>query len=261
MEEKFTIKNRKGLKMVVVIKIPEKPTGLAFIMHGLGGFKEQPHIQVVANSFYGANFISVLFDTTNSIGESEGDYQKATIEQYYQDFEDLISWSKNQPWYQEPFFIAGHSLGGYSVVRFAETYPELIRGLFAFAPLVSGEMSMEAHNRFFPEETAKWKKTSFMEKKSESKPGLIKILPWSHMEERLKHNLIPNISKIKMPILIVVGEKDTAIPPDHQKVLFDAIINDNKEMFVVSGAPHTFRDTEHLTQLKNIFDNWLREIK
>ncbi len=259
--EKITIKNRKGLNMVVVVKIPENPVGLAFTMHGLGGFKEQPHIQTIADVFYNANFISVLFDTTNTFGESEGDYQNATVEQYYQDFEDLISWAKNQSWYQQPFFIAGHSLGGYSVVRFAETYPELLKGVFAFAPFISGKMSIESRNRFIPEELAEWKKTGFQIKKSESKPDVIKKLPWSHMEERQKHDLMPNISKITMPILIVVGEKDTSIPPDHQKVLFDAIIGNNKEMFIVPNAPHTFREPEHLNQLKEIFSNWLKKIK
>ena len=72
--EKFTIKNRKGLNMVIVVKIPENPVCLAFTMHGLGGFKEQPHIQTLADVFYNANFTSVLFDTTNTFGESEGDY-------------------------------------------------------------------------------------------------------------------------------------------------------------------------------------------
>lgn len=259
--QKFTIKNRKGLNMVVVVNTSEKPVGLAFTMHGLGGFKEQPHIKLLADIFYDNNFTSVLFDTTNTFGESEGNYENATVEQYYQDFEDLISWAKSQSWYQQPFFIAGHSLGGYSVTRFAETYPELVKGVFAFAPFISGEMSIEARERFMPEELAEWKKTGFQIKQSESKPGLLKKLPWSHMEERQKHNLMPNVSKITMPILIVVGEKDTSIPPDHQKVLFDAIPTKNKEMFIVSGAPHTFREPEHLSQLKEIFSNWLKKIK
>lgn len=258
--QKFSIKNRKGLKMVVVVKIPEKPIGLAFTMHGLGGFKEQPHVQAVADVFYDNNFTSVLFDTTNTFGESEGDYQDATVEQYYQDFEDLVSWAENQAWYQKPFLIAGHSLGGYSVVRFAETYPELIKGLFAFAPFISGKMSIESRNCFMPEELNEWKKTGFQIKQSESKPGVIKKLPWSHMEERQKHDLMPNISKITMPILIVVGEKDTSIPPNHQKILFEAIPSKNKKMVIVPGAPHTFRETEHLNQLKEIFNNWLKKL-
>ena len=261
MQEKFKIKNRKGLEIVGIVSVMENPKGLAFTMHGLGGFKEQPHIQMLADVFYDANFTSVLFDTTNTFGESEGDYQNATVEQYYQDFEDVVSWAKSQSWYQEPFFIAGHSLGGYSVVRFAETYPELLKGVFAFAPFISGKMSIEACNRFMPEELSHWKKTGFIDKQSESKPGLIKRLPWSHMEERLKHDLLLNVSKITIPILIVVGEKDTSIPPDHEKVLFDAISSSRKEMHIVGGAPHTFRKPEHLAELKDIFRKWLGKLK
>lgn len=42
--EKVKIKNRKGQKIAVVVEKLEEQKGLAFVMHGLGGFKEQPHI-------------------------------------------------------------------------------------------------------------------------------------------------------------------------------------------------------------------------
>ena len=253
MQEKFRIKNRKDLEIVGIVSTPKNPRGLAFTMHGLGGFKEQPHIMALMDVFLENGYVVVNFDTTDSFGESGGDYQNATVKQYYQDLEDVISWAKSQSWYKEPFFIAGHSLGGYSVTRFAQTYQKLVKGVFAFAPFISGEMSIEARNRFAPAELSQWKEIGFIDKKAESKPGLIKRLPWSHMEERLKHNLMTNVSKLTMPILIVVGEKDASIPPDHQKVFFDAIPSNKKEMFVVEVAPHTFREPEHLEKLKNIF--------
>jgi fermentation-respiration switch protein FrsA (DUF1100 family) len=94
---------------------------------------------------------------------------------------------------------------------------------------------------------------------SKSKPGLIKRLPWSHMEERLKHDLLPNASKLTMPVLFVVGENDKACTSGSQQALYD-VVPGPKEMNIVSGAPHTFRNPEHLTQLKTIFNNWLKKI-
>lgn len=257
--QKLFIKNRHDQKIVVVINIPKKPIGLAFVMHGLSGYKEQPSIQVTADVFYKQNLVSVIFDTTNTFGESEGDYEKATVEQYYQDLEDVISWSKSQTWYRRPFFISGESLGGYCATRFAETYPNLIKGLFAFAPLISGKTSEEAHKHFAPEEFAEWEKTGWLCKPSISKPGVIKRLPWSHMEERYKHDLMLNVSKITTPVLLVVGERDTSIPPYQQKVLFDAISSE-KEMIIVPKAPHTFKEEEHLKILKIILTKWVKKV-
>jgi|GEM_PF-7017090 len=45
------IKNRKGLDLVVLIKKQKKAKGTAVVTHGLGGFKEQLHIQTFAQAF------------------------------------------------------------------------------------------------------------------------------------------------------------------------------------------------------------------
>lgn len=42
--EKLFIKNRKNKNIAVVIDETENSKGLAFVMHGLSGFKEQPHM-------------------------------------------------------------------------------------------------------------------------------------------------------------------------------------------------------------------------
>ncbi|MBT4335499.1 hypothetical protein HOD65_03435, partial [bacterium] len=110
--EKVIIKNRKGQGIVVLLEIAPDQKGLAFVMHGLGGYKEQPHVEVFAKAFLDNNYSVIRFDTTNTFGESDGNYEDATISNYYEDLEDVIEWAKNQEWYQEPFCLAGHSLGG-----------------------------------------------------------------------------------------------------------------------------------------------------
>src|SRR3989344_5417332 len=91
--EKIEIKNRKGQKIVVLLEETKKPKGLAFVMHGLSGFKEQPHIATFAQAFKDRGFIVVRFDTTNTYGESGGKYEDATTTNYYEDLEDIIEWA------------------------------------------------------------------------------------------------------------------------------------------------------------------------
>lgn len=256
--EKVFIKNRHNLSIVVVINKHPNSKGLAFVMHGLGGFKEQPHIQLIANTFQEAGLTTILFDTTNSIGKSDGKYEDATMQNYYEDLEDVISWSKSESWYQEPFILAGHSLGGYSVLHFAEEYPEKVRGIFAWAPVVSGELSYKATER--SGELVEWKKTGWKIRISNSKPGLELRLPWSHMLERLNHNLLSQAEKLTMPITIIVGDQDIPCPPAHQQILFNAIPSNDKKLCIIKGAPHTFRDEKHLTELKKILENWVNKL-
>ncbi|KKR70163.1 MAG: hypothetical protein UU13_C0012G0009 [Candidatus Nomurabacteria bacterium GW2011_GWB1_40_7] len=258
--EKFAIKNRKGLKIVGEILKPENSIGLSFVLHGLGGFKGQSHIKVLADTLFEHNYTVINFDATNSIGESGGKYEDATMQNHYEDLVDTINWSKTQNWYKEPFVLTGHSLGGHAVARYAEDYPKEVKVVFPFAAVFSGQDNLEASYRFSPEETKEWKEAGWRTRVSNSKVGTTLRLPWSHMEERLKHDLKPNVGHITMPILFVVGENDTACPPDHQKKFYDLLPkNTEKEFHIIKEAPHTFHELEHLNQLKEIFNNWLRK--
>lgn len=259
--QKFEIKNRHGLKIVGEIRKPENPKGLAFMLHGLGGFKEQPNTVTVVDSFFDNNFIVINFDATNSFGESEGSYENATMQLHYEDLVDVINWSKKQDWYKEPFILAGHSLGGYAVARYAEDYPEEVKAVFPFALVVSGKLSYEANKKYNSENFNIWEKTGWREESSTSKPGLIKRLPWSHMQERFNHDLVPNAHNLTMPVLFVVGENDKSCPPEQEKVLFDALPeNTKKEFHVVPGASHTFRNQIDLDNLKEILNNWIKKL-
>ncbi len=260
--EKFFITNRYGLKIVGEIYTPANSMGLAIVQHGLGGFKEQLNTMAMVDTLFANNYIVINFDATNSIGESGGKYENATMQLHYEDLVDVIAWAKGQAWYKEPFVLAGHSLGGYAVAQYAEDYPEQVKGVFPFALVVSGELSYKKYEQLKPEELKKWKETGWKEEESKSKPGFIKRLPYSHMEERLKHNLLPNADKLTMPILFVMGENDESCPSDHQKVLYDILPEiTEKEFHIVKGAPHTFKEAGDLNELRNILDKWLKKLK
>ncbi len=254
--EKVFIENRRGQKIAVVIEQPEASRGLAFVMHGLGGFKEQVHVEMFARCFVDNGFTTVRFDTADTIGESGGRYEDATITSYYRDLEDVISWSKSQDWYSAPFFLVGHSLGGISTALYAEQHPEEIMGLAPISSVISGALSQEAHR---PEDDDKWKQTGWQTRMSRSKPGVELRLPWSHMEDRLKYDLLKDAKKLTMPVLLIVGEIDEGTPPRHQQKLFD-VLPGEKELHVISGAGHSYREQGCLDQVKVYLDNWIKKV-
>ncbi|MDE2079487.1 MAG: alpha/beta hydrolase [Patescibacteria group bacterium] len=252
--QKLRIKNRDGKEIAVLLEGEENTNGLAFVMHGLGGFKEQPHVETFAHSFLEKDFVVVRFDTRDTFGESEGNYEQATITSYLADLEDVIAWAKSQPWYQEPFTLAGHSLGGICTALYAERHPEQVIALAPISTVVSGELSAEAKTE--TNELAKWQETGWRETPSKSKSGIIKRLPWSHMEDRMKYDLLPGVSRLTMPTLLIVGSVDDTTPPKHQKILLDALPGP-KELHIIEGAPHTFRNPAHLKEIADIFAHWI----
>jgi len=255
MQKEF-IKNRKNQKIAVIIEKTENQKGLAFVMHGLGGFKEQLHIQAIAEAFKENGYTVVRFDTTNTLGESDGEFEKATVGNYYEDLEDVIKWASTKSWYEEPFCLAGHSLGGMCIVLFAENYPKKIKGLAPISTVVSGKLSLEVNS----EEHKKWERTGWLIEESKSKPGVIKKLPWSHMIDRLRYDLLPGVDKLTMSVLLIVGEKDDTTPSEHQKILYNALTG-SKELHIIKDAPHTFREQKHLEEIKWIFNQWIIKLK
>ncbi len=253
-KKKLKIKNRKNQTVVVLVESPKKSRGLAFVMHGLGGIKEGKHIQVFAESFLESGFTTVRFDTTNSYGESDGKYEEATATNYYEDLEDVIKWAEKQDFYQEPFCLAGHSLGGLSIALFTQKYPEKVKALAPISTVVSGELNFEVVEK---NELKSWEKLGYRIKESPTKPGLMKKLNWSFMENIKRHNLLDNVNKLSMPALMIVGENDEDTPFKHQKILFDRLPGP-KELHVTKGAPHTFVDEKHLKEIKKIFKDWIK---
>lgn len=249
--EKLFIQNRKGQKIAVVVETPVQASGLAFVMHGLSGFKEQPHIEIIAKSFFYHGFVTVRFDTTNSLGESDGAYENATTTNYYEDLEDVIAWSKTHSWFRFPFALAGHSLGGTCTALYSQRHPDEVSLLAPIALVVSGSKSMELYG---DEELKHWKETGWHITESRSKPGVTRRLAWSHVADRMKYDLLPDAHKLTMPVILIVGENDTL--RTQSKLLLESLPGP-KELHVIAGAEHTFRSTEELAELSRVFNEWL----
>jgi pimeloyl-ACP methyl ester carboxylesterase len=258
--EKQIIKNRHGLKIVTQLERAEQPVGLALVLHGLGGFKEQAHIATFAKAFKESGYTVLCFDATNSFNESEGQFENASATKHYQDLEDVIVWAKKQGWYIEPFVLVGHSLGGIAVLLYTLNFPQEVKAVAPISTVVSGQLRLEAYKMFLGKEHLKdWQETGWYEYESFSKPGLIKRLPWSHMEDNLKYDILAKADKLELPVLLIVGEHDTSTPVTHQQMLYEKLPGP-KELHIIKGAAHTFYDQEYLIEIKQIFKNWIEQI-
>lgn len=249
------IKNREGKKISVIVYEAKNQKGLVFVMHGLGGWKEQAHVQTFAQAFKANDFTTVLFDATHTYGESEGMPEDATTTNYLEDLEDVISWAKTQAWYKQPFWLAGHSLGAFACALYAERSPRQVKGLAPISTVVSGKLSAETREK---DTLEKWKRDGIKTEPSSTKPGLIKSIKWAEFEDRMKYDLLPDAQKLTMPVLLITGEQDKGTPPEHQKILYDALPG-KKELHIIKNAPHTFKDPQQLEQIKNIFDFWIKD--
>lgn len=260
--EKIFIKNRNNLNVRVCIDAPTldentSQKGLAFIMPGLGSQHRKPEFGAIAEILARHGYTAISFDPTHSFGESEGLYEDATFTNYASDLEDVIEWASKNFKTEDSFILVGHSLGAMSVVYYTERFPKKVKALAPFATAISGKLSIEARP---VEEVLKWKKLGYQETVRSN--GDIRKLKWSHMEDRLKYNLLEKADCIGVPLLMLVGDSDPLTPPHHQQLLFDAVATpaEDKELHIIKNADHNIGTPDALVQVKAIFEKWLVKI-
>ena len=246
--KQFFIKNRKGLKIAILIEEAENQKGLVFLMHGFLSFKEHLLLTETARIFKENNFTTVSFDATNSLGESEGKMEDGTTTGFLEDLEDIIDWSKTQKWYAQ-FFLVGHSMGGYCIANYAVSNTN-VKGLILFSPKVKGDNPKDS-------EIEELKMKGFVEWESHSTPGVFKRKGYKYFEDEIKHNLLNTAENIKCPVLIISGDEDKVIPVEQQKMLFDKI-ESKKEIHILKGGDHNLKGKENSEELYNIINNWIK---
>jgi len=256
--QNYFINNRYGLKIAIVVERPWFPRGTALFMHGLGATKEQKHITACSRAFRAHRYITVRFDATNSFGESGGDFQNATLTSYFEDLEDVTVWVRQQAWFCEPFILAGHSLGGMCAAQYAECNPEQVAALVPLSAPVSGSLLLNAVEKRYPEEVRIWRETGKVVF-NENMPSYMKLLLPDNVASFLSYDLLPKAPALSMPTLFIVGENDWLTPPSSVQKLYEGV-SGKKEIHVISGAPHTFREQAHIRQITDIMTVWIRTL-
>jgi len=256
--QKLELKNRKGQKIVGILETPTGSIrGTCVLQHGWGGHKDKPTIQTMKKAFLDSGFQTFNFDTTNSSGESDGDFEKSTLGLFWEDLEDVVKWTQQQEWFIGPLALSGHSKGGYAVARYAEEYPDEVSYLIPVAPVVSGQLSFEAHKKYKPEEFEEWQSEGVLERIG--KEGHIKRQHWFQMEERLNHDLLPNAGKLRMPTLLIVGSKDESCLEQTQ-ILFGVLPEEKKAIKIIEGAPHSYYEKSEQIECGEAIVNWLKNL-
>lgn len=253
---KTTVKNRYGLNIITKHILQEAlHAPLAIIQHGFSGSMMEPHIEAFAETYLQNGYHVLLMDCTNSFNDADGEVHNNTIQSHYEDLEDVIEWAQSQEWYQEPFALAGHSLGGLSILTYASKYPEKVASLFPAATVISGRHLEEANLFRTPKEYEAFKTSGRMNIECSYKEGLVDYRPYSWIETMWDWNALDMAPDIIAPTLLVVGSEDGGTPPEHQNLLYDALCGPT-EIHIVDGVDHCYIGKveavcEHL-------NNWLK---
>lgn len=257
---RHTLQNRFGLTFYATHE-PATTTSdrkrLVIIQHGFTGGASEPHIQAIGATYRRHGYDTLTLDCTHSLNDAEGDLTDATITKHLHDLEDAIAWAATQPFYTEPFALAGHSWGGCSILLYAHKNAHKIRHLFPAAAVLNGPLRVEAAEKYTPESYARFKKDGG-EYKTTMRDGKTYegFKSVASTESLFAIDALKAAQDIHIPTLLVVGEKDTTCPPEHQDHLYQ-VLHGHKELYVIDKVDHAYRP--HLEKMLDILDMWLEE--
>jgi pimeloyl-ACP methyl ester carboxylesterase len=153
--------------------------------------------------------------------------------------------------------LAGHSMGGYVSLAFAENYPDITKGIILFHSQAAPDSNETRENRERTINLVKKNRSRFIRQfipelfdplnKSKFEPqieNLIRIASVVNddgiiaalegMKER--KGWLDLLAKTKLPVLFIIGKQDSRIPFD--KVMAQAMIPSHSEILLLENVGH-----------------------
>lgn len=246
-----TITNRHGLKVFIKLLMVPGSERNAYLAHGFSDVHDTAHMRALTRAFVRAGYNVIVWDATHSWGRSEGSSEKASFYHHHEDLEDVVEWSKSQPWYRERFVLAGHSLGGMVAGTYAAAHSRQVERLALVSPVVSGP----ALKRWIPLPVRGWWRWRGA---VSARRWRINRYSWELMRSVWAYDLLKSAHRLTMPVLIVSAGRDWLIPPRLMRRLYRAVVSNEKQLEIVPGARHGFDADWEMKRLQVVVGEWLR---
>jgi pimeloyl-ACP methyl ester carboxylesterase len=236
-----TITNRHGLEVFVRFNGETSDKPLALVAHGLSDVHDSPTMRATTSALIEAGYNVLTYDATHSWGRSGGSLAKATLSHAYEDMQDVANWAAGQPWFQEPFVIAGHSLGGAAALSYAADHPERVSRVILIAPVVAGKLTARQIN---PVIRFMWRLTGRL-----PLPGNYRQhFGYDLLKDGLSYDGRRLAPGFRVPVITIVGTHDKSTPSSQARLLVDELPSVWRHYMVIPGADHGFGD--HLDDLE-----------
>lgn len=247
-KEKVYFQNSGNQKLCGIIFIPDGdgPFPVVIACHGLASSKELSSLTMAYPQLI-KNKIAVFAFDFSGHGESNGKFEDVTISQAVDDLRCALNYIEKRNFInKEKIGLLGSSFGGITSI-FVSAEDKRIKVLALKAPLIDFKFS---GNR--TKNVKEWRKKGYIVYHSKHFGDM--RLGYPFYLDGIKYNAIKIAKKIKVPTLVVVGDKDITVFSRKVKEFFDSL-RCKKEIHLIKGAKHHFTEKES-KQLFNYFITW-----
>ncbi|MFO7850525.1 MAG: alpha/beta hydrolase [Spirochaetia bacterium] len=251
------------------------PKGIVVISHGYA--EHSGRYEAFAHRLLAENFAVWAHDHYGH-GRSEG--SRALIKRIELAAVDLVTAMETASalYNEKPLFLYGHSMGGAiaalaaienqdllsgiifsaAAIRIMHTSPAPVRAVARLMRLFSPALPL------IPFHIEHLSKSEDVIEAYRNDPltytGKMKVAMALEMVEAEKMLSSEALSRIKVPVLILHGEEDKAVPPKSSRQLYELIASENKTLRFFENAYHEIHNEECAEELYGLVSGWLRQL-
>lgn len=251
MKDKVFFANEAGSKLCGVLSNPLGNTKIPIVTlcHGLSTSKDGRTCLRLESLLNRKKIATFRFDFYGH-GESEGKFEDITLSEAVRDVHKAILFLKEAGY--SKIGLMGSSFGGFASLIAASQLPELI--LLALKSPVSdylGLLIARAREIDIP----RWRQKGFISMTGSAGQKL--KLKYSFYTDARKIKVQKAIIKIKIPTMIVHGDKDETVPVEQS--IRTASSLENCRLDVIEGADHMYTQPRHFEKMLGLIVNFISE--
>ena len=242
--------NGKKERLAGVLTLPKYTTNVpaVIICHGFAKTKSDRKFVELSRFLADKGLASLRFDFSGH-GESEGDFEKLTLQKEVGDLAAAFSFlSKQKRINSSRIAIIGHSLGAVVAVLF-QAQCQKANTLILLAPALQQKELLQ--NWYSKKQIALCQK----EKYTDTPRGRVGV---GYLTEALAFDWRETVEKIASPVLIIHGQKDDDVPLKYSRELLKAIKAD-KKLEIIEGADHAMESHQAKRETLNYSYSWLKK--
>ena len=241
--------NKKPILFDFFLNKDGKKKPVVIFCHGYKGFKDWGAWNLVAESFSRSNFFFLKFNFSHNGGTVRNPIDFPDLDSFgnnnfsleLEDLNRVIDWILTNKEYEDEIdrddiTLVGHSRGG-GIVLIKASESKKIKRVITWA----GVRDFKERFKIRSPEFKLWeqKGVTYIEngRTKQMMPHYFQFFE-DFLKNESKFNIESAVGKLRIPYLIVHGEKDTSVEPKNGESLFSW--NKNNEIFRVAGGDHTF---------------------
>lgn len=258
MIKRFAVKNQYNQKIVGLLNIPKTkpPFPAVIVCHGFTGYKEQIHLQSLAEVLESKGFLVCRFDFTNEIGKSDGRIENISFKNHLSDLKTIVNYINHLNLVKKNHLgLAGHSFGGQIILHYA-VKDKKIKTLADLAGVIDWQDDEIMRTAEWQDEFNQIKTNGFVKVVKSS--GKIYKIKKDFYLSMFKIKTASIIKKINIPTIIVHGSKDKSVPLSQSKLCYK-LLKKPKKLVIIKGAPHTWKEPRYYNQVNLAVASWFNK--